>query len=247
MKKIFYILLCVIVVFCAEIPKLTKYATDYTGTLTPAQLESLNRDLKLFDDSTSNQIVFLMISGKDVDDIFDYSIKVANENQIGTKEKQNGVLLIVFKDIRKLRIEVGRGLEGALTDAVSNSIIRNEIAPYFKQGKFYEGIVAGLSSIRKACKNEYTIPKKKKSENSGWFVLLFVVAIIIFFILSAIFGSKKSIITSRRTYWGSGIGGGIGGFGGGWGSFGGSSGGGDWGGFSGGGGSFGGGGSSGSW
>ncbi|HOP51101.1 MAG TPA: TPM domain-containing protein [Ignavibacteriales bacterium] len=240
MKRNILILLVVLssIIFCQDVPVLKRYATDYTNTLSSEEIEILNRDLKNFDDTTSNQIVFLMVSGKDVDDIFDFSIKVANQNQIGTKDKQNGVLFIVFKDIRKLRIEVGRGLEGALTDAVTNSIIRNEIAPLFKQGRYFEGIQAGIVSIKKACVNEYKIPKSKNKENLPWWIipLALLIIYIIFSGFSGPRGGRRIISSYGGGYW-------IGGLGG----FGGSSGGSDWGGFSGGGGSFGGGGSSGSW
>jgi uncharacterized protein len=172
------------------------------------------------------------------------SYEIAEQNGIGQKDKNNGVLLFIAKNDRKLRIEVGYGLEGALTDALSSQIIRKEITPQFKQGKFYEGINAGVDAIIKATKGEYTADKSE-DEDAGAIccgvpiiVLVIIFIFIIVFgmpILSGIFGWGRR---GRSNWWFTG--------GSGWSSgssgwSGGSS------GFSGGGGSFGGGGSSGSW
>ena len=164
-----------------------------------------------------------------------YTYEVAAKNKIGTKQHDNGILFFVAKNDRKMRIEVGYGLEGVLPDALASSILRNEVRPYFKRSNYYTGIKNGIISIVKATKGEY-----KGSGNSGTgnkknkfpFVIIFW---LIIFIIS-MFNRKKH----------GGRGGGIFFLGGG-GSFGGSSGGGGFGGFSGGGGSFGGGGASGGW
>jgi uncharacterized protein len=158
------------------------------------------------------------------------------------------VLLFIAIDDRKLRIEVGYGLEGALPDALSGQIIRKEITPYFKQGKYYDGINAGVDAIIKATKGEYTQDKQTSKDNKnigiGFCGLpILVIVIFIFFgfffiisILRRIFGWKGG---GRSGWWNSGGWG----SGSGWSSGSGSG----FSGFSGGGGSFGGGGSSGSW
>ncbi|MCX5902106.1 MAG: TPM domain-containing protein, partial [Proteobacteria bacterium] len=116
---------------------------------------SFNTALKKFDDSTSNQIVFLMISALNGSSLEDFTFQTATKNQIGSKKNNNGILFFIAKDDRKMRIEVGYGLEGTLPDALTSSILRNEVRPYFKQGDYYSGIAAGLNAILLATRGEY--------------------------------------------------------------------------------------------
>jgi len=232
--KILFSLLFVSITFSQpEIPTLKYWANDYTNTLNSSELNILNRDLKIFEDSTSNQVVFLMINTLNNYPLEYYTIDVVEKNKIGTKKNDNGVLFFVAKDDKKLRIEVGYGLEGALPDALASSIIRNIITPYFKQGDCFNGIYKGLSAIISAVKGEYkALPKSKKNKKNVFSTIFTILFIIIFF--SSFFRRKGR---GRNTiFWGGGFGSG-GNFGGGGGFRG----------FSGGGGSFGGGGSSGSW
>src|SRR5574340_442741 len=120
----------------SELPQLKSYANDFTGTLNEEQLSELNFRLKTFDDSTSNQLVFLMIPTLGDNSLEDYANETAIKNKIGTKKNDNGVLFLVVKNDKKVRIEVGYGLEGVLTDALSSSIIRNVVIPYFKSNDF---------------------------------------------------------------------------------------------------------------
>ncbi len=217
-----------------KIPKLNNFATDLTGTLNRDQISRLNRNLKVFEDSTSNQLLFLMIPSLDGYPLENYTYEVARKNKLGTKQHDNGVLFFVAKNDRKMRIEVGYGLEGALPDALASSILRNEVRPYFKSGKYFSGIANGIISIEKAIKGEYKGSGKEDNGNGGGKFPIAIIWLIIFII--SMFGRKRH----------GGRGGGIfflGGFGGGSSSGGGGS----FGGFSGGGGSFGGGGASGGW
>ena len=116
-----------------EFPKLSMYANDFTKTLSNDQINNIDSGLRTFDDSTSNQVVFLMINTLDGFPIDMYTYETAKKNQIGTKENSNGVLFFIAKNDKKLRIEVGYGLEGALPDALASSIIRNDVAPYFRK------------------------------------------------------------------------------------------------------------------
>lgn len=244
MKKIIFFLFLPILLLKAQIefPVLENYATDLTNTLASSELYTLNSTLKNFDDSTSNQIVFLMIQSLNGYSLESYTYETATKNQIGSKKNNNGVLFFVSKDDRKMRIEVGYGLEGVLPDALTSSIQRNEVRPYFKQGDYSSGIAAGLSAIMAATRGEYKGEKKDRSGKGKGFPFIFIIMVIIF--LMSIFrkGGKGGggilpwIILGSMTGGGSSRGGGFGG--GGSGGFGG---------FSGGGGSFGGGGSSGSW
>jgi len=215
-----------------EVPLLKAWANDFTNTLTSDELDNLNARLKTFEDSTSNQLVMLMISTLDDYPIEYYSHETATKNKIGTEEHNNGALLFIAKDDRKLRIEVGYGLEGTLPDALASSIIRNVIVPHFKKSDYFAGISEGIDAIISAIAGEYTA-ERDDSDDKG--------SSVISTILMIIFGLVMFLLRGRRRGRGGFIY--LGGLGGGF--RGGSSGG--FGGFSGGGGSFGGGGSSGSW
>src|ERR1035437_5022379 len=221
MKKLFLFLFFTITIFAQkpEIPKLPSWANDLTGTLSQEQTASLNSKLQAYSDTTSNQVVFLMVETLDGYPLEDYSYEVAKENQIGTKKNNNGVLLLVVKNDHKLRIEVGYGLEGVFPDALSSSIIRNVIKPYFVKDDFYSGVNAGLDAIFLTIAGEYKA--EPQTTNKRQFPSIFSIIGIILFILFSFLRGRRG---GRRG--GFGVGGG---------------------GFSGGGGSFGGGGSSGSW
>jgi len=244
MKKLLFILLisfAFTVKAQVELPTLKYLATDLTNTLSPDDITNLNRELSYFQDSTSNQLVFLMIPTLNGDAIEEYANQVALKNKIGTKKNDNGILFLVVKNDRKIRIEVGYGLEGALPDAITSSIIRNEILPLFKENNYSAGVLAGVTSIIKATSGEYKGDTPKRRGKSGKLNLIIPFLIIIIF--SFFFRGRRS----RGIFLGGGgFGGGFGGSSG-FGGFGGGSSGGGFGGFSGGGGSFGGGGASGSW
>jgi uncharacterized protein len=225
------------------VPALSHYANDLTGTLTPEELDTLEARLAGFDKSTSTQIVVLMVNSTDDTPLEEASLKVAEKNAIGRKGKDNGVLLFIAKTDRKVRIEVGYGLEGALPDITSGIIIRKEIIPHFRDNDYAGGIEAGVVAILAATRNEYNADEKDSNKVFG----LSIPALIIFAVIVMIFsrigrGGPGSRMRGRGLPW---FYGGWGGSSGG-GSFGGGSFGGG-GGFSGGGGSFGGGGASGSW
>lgn len=240
MKKLLVIVLLISASIFAqdvEIPKVDKYATDMTNTLSSSQLSKLNSALRSFEDRTSNQIVFLMIPTLDDYPISMYTYEVADKNKIGTEKNDNGVLLFVAKQDRKMRIEVGYGLEGALPDALASSIIRNEIAPYFKRDNYYQGVVAGLNSIIAATQGEYqNNRKRRKKDDDGGFPFVYLLFIILGPLLFGRGGRGLGGLILLSSLGGGSRGGGFGGGGG----FSG-------GGFSGGGGSFGGGGASGGW
>lgn len=236
MKKFLLLIILLSLPLAAEVevPELKNWVTDYTQTLTPEQVSELSGLLKIHFDSTSNQVVFMMMSSLDGYPLEEYALQVAEKNKIGTKENNNGVLFLVIKKDRLLRIEVGYGLEGALPDATASYIIRKEVVPFFKEGDYYGGIKIGITSIIRAIAGEYNIRQEDKEEK---FPAGRIIFFIIFILLSLLLGGGRR---RRGVYVG-----GFGGFSGG--SFGGGGGGGGFGGFSGGGGGFGGGGASGSW
>ncbi len=129
---------------------------DDAHVLKPETIEALEAQLKAYEDSTSNQIAILTISSLDGETIEEYSLRVAEKWKLGQEDKDNGVLLLIAVDDHKMRIEVGHGLEGVLTDALSNRIIRNEMAPAFRRADFDEGVTAAITAITKAIGGEYT-------------------------------------------------------------------------------------------
>jgi uncharacterized protein len=220
-----------------EVPEFHRRVIDRSGTLSTRETQELEAKLAQFEQETSNQVVVLVIPSLNGESIEDYSLRVAEKNKFGKKERNNGVLLLIAKDDRKLRIEVGYGLEGALPDALAGQIIRREITPYFRQGDYSGGIDAGVDAIIAATKGEYKGEGKSGPRGFPLVPLLFILPIVLF-LLNLMRRGRRYYIGGSGYYAGSGWGGG-GGF---------SSGGGDsGGGFSGGGGSFGGGGASGSW
>ncbi len=225
-----------------QIPAITDPVTDLTATLSTEEQQMLRQRILEFERSTSNQIVVLIVPSLNGDDIRETGIKTLEKNKIGQQGKDNGVLLFIAREDKQVSIEVGYGLEGALTDALCDRIIRNEIRPRFREGNYAGGITAAIEAITAAVQGEYTGEKSSKKKKSDWFPVLFIFLIILVSILGASRGSRSSISSrgARNMWWGGGGGFGGGGFG----SFGGGGGGGGW---SAGGGSFGGGGASGSW
>jgi uncharacterized protein len=213
---------------------------DEAKLLSPDFIPRLEQLMQSTEDTTSNQIAVLIIPTLDDYPIEDYTLKVAEKWKLGQKGKDNGVLLFVASDDRKVRIEVGYGLEGILPDAVCNQIIRNEIAPHFRQNDYDGGILAAVTAIQQAIKGEYQaeIQKSGGRRGRGGSIVPFLVILGIIILISRLRGGGRN-----RGGWSSGSGW----YGGGWGGGGGGFGGGGGGGFSGGGGGFGGGGSSGSW
>ncbi|MBS1682335.1 MAG: TPM domain-containing protein [Bacteroidetes bacterium] len=163
---------------------------DDAHVLQQATVDQLEKTLKAYEDSTSNQIAILLVQSLDGEVLEDYSLRVAEKWKLGQKEKDNGVLLLIAVDDHKMRIEVGQGLEGVLTDAQSNRIIRNEIAPEFRRGDYDAGINNGVSAIVKAIGGEYTAddlsPSSELSFTEKLFFGLFIFGILGLFTLFAI-------------------------------------------------------------
>ena len=232
-------------------PPPDRRVNDYAGALTPAERDRLEQTLIAREATSRNQVVVAIFRSLEGESLEDYSIRLAQAWRIGQKGLDNGVIFLVFLDDRKMRIEVGYGLEGTLTDAVSSSILRDVVAPRFRAGQIADGIGAGLEAIDRAIAGTYVRPPNagtgRRQGDLGWRELLAL--LFVFFLIVALVTNLMQQAALRRRGWtggSSGWGGpfiGMGGLGGGWSGGGGGSG----GGFSGGGGGFGGGGSSGSW
>lgn len=136
------------------LPKFEALVTDLTGTLTAAQQSGLEEKLAAFETRKGTQIVVLILSTTRPEDIAQFGIRLAEAWKPGRAAPDDGAILIVAKDDRELRIEVGHGLEGALTDATSNRIINDTIVPLFKEGDFAGGINAGVDQMMKVIDGE---------------------------------------------------------------------------------------------
>ena len=256
------------------VPALTSPVTDLTHTLTAEQSTSLEGKLSAFEQRKGSQVAVLVVASTKPEDIEQYSIRVVDAWKLGRKNADDGVLLIIAKDDHAVRIEVGKGLEGALPDVTASRIIRNVIVPQFRSGQFYDGINQATDQIIKVIDGE-ALPEAVHSTGHGnifklnWPLLIFG-GIALGAVLRAIFGRLLGAtitagIVGFVLWWFVGMvllgvvgalftfamvlsnGGSRGGFGsGGWGG-GGWSGGSGGGGWSGGGGGFSGGGASGRW
>ena len=229
-------------------PKPDGYFNDYAGVVSKSTALRFNEELARFERETSDQVVVAIFPKMQSDsDIADYTQRVAQAWGVGQKERRNGVVLFVFVQDRKMFIQVGYGLEGALPDITAFDITEYKIKPRFRNGDYEGGIAIGIDSIFKAIRGEYKGSGKTVAEehrgggaSSIWFFTIFLIALIVI-----------SRMLRRLGGWGySSRGGGPiffpgGGSGGGWSSGGG--GGGGFSGFGGGGGSFGGGGAGSSW
>jgi uncharacterized protein len=170
MKHLSFILLLLSTVCFAqkEVPELWgQRVHDEAHILKPETVDQLEKELKAYEDSTSNQIAILLVQSLDGEVLEEYSIRIVEKWKLGTKEKDNGVLLLVAIDDHKMRIEVGHGLEGVLTDAQSNRIIRNEMAPNFRRGDYDAGILAAVDGIIKSIGGEYKADDISDTEGSG--------------------------------------------------------------------------------
>jgi uncharacterized protein len=188
------LLLCVAVTAGAlDVPPLRGRVNDYANMISADaenRIDSISSELERSD---STQLVVLTVPSLEGEDLEGFSIRVAEEWAIGQEEYDNGVLLLVAQAERRIRIEVGYGLEGALTDLQAGRIIDNEIAPYFKAGQFGEGLVRGTEAIAATVRGEYqaseqTVSKPRVRSRVGlvpFFIILMVISVL---------GSRKRVI-----------------------------------------------------
>jgi len=230
------------------VPPLGGHVNDTAGLLTPAAEQKLEQKLDAYEQKSQHQFALLTIESLDGDALEDFSIRTVEAWKLGKKGKDDGLLLLIVKADHKLRIEVGYGLEGDVTDAFSSRVIRNVLTPALRAGKADQGVEQAFDVLMQKASGDTVpdsavAPPPAKSGGASPFALIALLFFLLPFLLP--------LLLSRR---GGGfrVGGlgGFGGYGGGWGGSGrggGGWGGGGGGGYSGGGGGFGGGGASGSW
>jgi uncharacterized protein len=156
-----------------SIPPLTGRVVDQANILLPETERMLGEVLRQHEEETSNQIAVLTIPSLDGESIESYSLRVANGWELGQTGSDNGVLVTVAVEDRRMRIEVGYGLEGQLTDALAGQIIRDEMRPRFRDGDFDAGVSAGVRSILGALDGTYVLQETSSSDRPGWILRFF--------------------------------------------------------------------------
>ncbi|MBN4676994.1 YgcG family protein, partial [Pandoraea nosoerga] len=230
------------------VPALTARVTDLTGTLTAEQRNALETQLAQYEQQRGSQIFILMVPTTAPETIDQYSIRVADAWKAGRKGVDDGVILLIAKDnpndLRKMRIEVGRGVQGSLTDAIAGRILRDVMAPHLRSGDFFGGLAAGVAAVQAAMNNEAlpapNLPSTRAPHGdlSDFLPLLFIVFIIGMVVLmesrrrfrgpglpgADLNDPRSRVLTGQRGRigaggFGTGLGGGLGGLGGfgGWG------------------------------
>jgi uncharacterized protein len=173
-----------------EVPKLQDRVTDIAGVLSAGEKSTLEARLLELEKTDSTQIAVIIISSLEGDSLEDFSIRVANEWKLGQKGRDNGAILLVALNDRKMRIEVGYGLEATLTDVQSGRIIRNEIAPRFRAGDYYGGIDAGITGIIQTVRGAYQgspeqeTGSRRRSSGNRLFNLIIILLFPLLWILS---------------------------------------------------------------
>ena len=221
-------LICTQALAAPSFPPLTGRVVDQAGLLSSQTRSDLERQLAEHEKATTEQVVVAILSSLQGYPIEEYGVQLARRWGIGQAKQNNGAVLIIVPSAREVRVEVGYGLEGRLTDALSHAIIQNEILPYFKQGNYEAGVVHGTQAILAVLGGAYA-PAAAESKQGPVFAFPFFLLLMLFIF--------SRVARGHHSGWG-GYGGGFGSGGGGFSRGGG---------FSGGGGSFGGGGASGRW
>lgn len=175
MKYIFLIILVFPLLLRAQYfpSKPINYVTDIANILSDEEEQSLNNKLKSFEDSTTNQIFVYLASSLNGSNIDDYSQKLFHTWHIGQKEKNNGVLISIFIDDHKFRIQTGYGLEGVLPDIVTKHIQDNDMRPLFKENKYYEGIDKGVDQLIYFSKHEFKANENTEEESTAGLFIFF--------------------------------------------------------------------------
>ena len=165
------------------------YVNDYTNTLTYEQKDALESKVSTFEQESTNEIAVVIIDSMKGDYIENFAVKLFESWGIGKEKEDNGVLILVSMSERQMRIEVGYGLEGSLTDAQASWIIKNIMVPNFKENKYYEGIDQSVDKIIAITKGEFEVPEEDSI--SPLTVLVFIVILILGVAIAVIILKKK--------------------------------------------------------
>jgi uncharacterized protein len=178
-----------------DIPPLTGRVVDQAHLLSPSAVSSLNAALAAHESKTSNQVTVLTLASLEGHPLEEFSHQVATAWALGKKGTDNGVLFLIAVQEKKVRIEVGYGLEGTLTDAKSSQIIRHEVVPRFRAGDFSGGIIAGTHAILGTIEGTYTNPESSAENNAGDVGLweIFGLAVVLGTLVGLLLGSRRRL------------------------------------------------------
>lgn len=204
-KRLIFLLIIVFksaFAFSQQIPSRSNtLVTDYTQTLSPAEVQKLETKLLAFNDSTSTQIAVVLIKTTGQYDIKQYGLELARNWGIGQKGKNNGILILAAIDDRKVTIQTGYGAEAAVPDVTANQIIQNEIVPHFKQKEYYAGLDAATDYLMVLMRGEYKPSSEIGNNQSNYWGVIIALIIIVLIILIIVYSrrrSKNSQIISNR-------------------------------------------------
>jgi uncharacterized protein len=176
------------------VPTLTRHVTDLTGTLTPQQIDQLDTQLVALEKSKGAQLVVLMVPTTQPQDIAEYSLAVAEANKIGRKGTDDGLLLLIAKNDRRVRMEVGYGLEGAVPDAATARITREYIAPKFHTNDYFGGITDAVGALTQLINGEALPPpveNANRQQHGSHFGNALLIGVFAAFFLRGIFGGSS--------------------------------------------------------
>lgn len=192
-----------------EVPSLQGRVNDLGHILLPATQQLLEENLARLEQEESTQIVVLTIPSLDGDNLESFALRVFEQWRLGQKEKDNGALLLIAVQDRKIRIEVGYGLEDRLTDLLSGRIIRDEIAPAFRQGDYNQGVINGVGAMIQAVQGAYVgtnaaAGKSRNNDSDGSDV--FTAMMVSVFLIGSTFSQRQKLAAALGGLCGMGIG-----------------------------------------
>lgn len=205
-RQIFLVCLLTFIVYVVaaqsqiKVPDLTGRVVDLTATLDANQQQTLDQRLRIFEQKKGTQIAVLIVPATDAEPIEQFSMRVAEQWKLGRKNIDDGAILIIAKNERRLRIEVGYGLEGALNDAVSKRIIDEVIVPAFQRSDFYGGISAGIDAMMRVVEGE-PLPEPAGKDDwqvsgAGLLPLIFFAALVIGGLMRTLLGRVKGALAA---------------------------------------------------
>jgi len=187
------------------IPPNDGFVTDAAGLLTPEQKQAIEADLGAYRQATSNEIAIVTLPGLEGQPIEDVGLEIGRKWGVGSKAKNNGILIVIAKEERYARIDVGYGLEGAVPDIVAKGIIERDMVPRFRDGDYGGGITAAIDALKKHIGGEYTADRYTQSAGG------FDVGAFFIFLLFAAFQGLLAFMARSRSWWLGGVVGSIGG------------------------------------
>lgn len=185
-----------------EVPVNDGLVTDEAAILTVDQKETVASVLLQYQKDTSNEIAVLIVKTLDGMTPVDAAVEVGRKWGVGSKEKDNGILMLIAYEDREVFIATGYGLEGAVPDIVASGVVNEDMLPAFREGKYYEGIMAGIDSLKKHIGGEYTADRYKVDEDApaiAW----------VFFFLFIVFNWLGAVLARSKSWWLGGIVGGV--------------------------------------